>query len=76
MNTRSNGSKGSARSGSGGEDSMVGRTESWESRTLAASGKRPSRRPTIDEFRRSQADKAIALIEDRYRRGLSIPDVR
>jgi hypothetical protein len=77
MNTsRPGSSKGTSRSGSGGEESMTGRTESWEGRTLAASGKRPLRRPTIDEFRRSQADKAIAQIEERYRRRLSIPKVR
>ena len=47
------------------------------SRTLTASGSPlPQRRLTIDEYRRAQADRAIAKIEERYRRGLSIPDVR
>ena len=56
---------------------MTARTQGWEARTLAASGKPLERQSlTVDEYRRSKADRAIARIEERYRRGLTIPDVR
>jgi hypothetical protein len=42
--------------------------------SLTASATKPAN--PIEEFRRQQADRAIAKIEERYRRGLSIPDVR
>ncbi len=53
--------------------SMTRRTDSVAARTLTASG-RPADR--IDQFRRQQADKAIARIEECYRHGLAIPEVR
>src|SRR5215213_4399165 len=79
------GSSHSGKSASGGEDSMTSRTQSWEgqtkrleARTLTASGAtgRVYRGPTVAEFRRAQANKAHARIEECYRRGLAIPDVR
>lgn len=47
-------------------------------RSLAASGRKPPRFDPgwADRLRREQADRAIARIEDAYRRGLRIPDVR
>jgi hypothetical protein len=69
----SNSSKGS--SGSGAADSMTARTQSWEARTLTVTGI-AYRGLTVAEFRRAQADKAHARIEECYRRGLAIPDVR
>ena len=70
MSTSKNGS-----TGSGGEDSMTARTQSWEARTQSVTGS-AYRGPTVAEFRRAQADKAHARIEECYRRGLAIPDVR
>ena len=64
-----------ARSGTGAEESLTGKTESWESRTLTATGS-AYRGLTVEQFRRAQADKAHARIEECYRRGLAIPDVR
>jgi hypothetical protein len=56
-------------SGNKTEDSMTTRTQGWEARTLSASGRPPQRTQTVEEYRRAQADKAIARIEERYRRG-------
>jgi hypothetical protein len=58
-------------------DSMTSRTHGWEAQTVAVTASAPyPPRQSIDEYRRKKADRAIAHIEDRYRRGLSIPDVR
>jgi hypothetical protein len=43
--------------------------------TLTASAA-PARRTSIEQYRRQQADRAIARIEECYRRGLAIPQVR
>lgn len=45
---------------------------------LTASGRRLATGPrtTVEQFRREQADRAIARIEECFRRGLAIPDLR
>ena len=51
-------------------------TESTQTYTMV---RVPPRRPgqqTIQQYRRAQADQAIARIEECYRRGLVIPRVR
>lgn len=66
-------------SGTPTTDSMTGETQGWEGRTTRLSvvgSARQNSRTGIDAFRRSQADQAIARIEEAYRRGLAIPDIR
>jgi len=54
---------------------MAGTTQSMTARTEAMTlGARP--RQTSAQYRRQQADRAIARIEECYRRGLAIPQVR
>ena len=57
-------------------DSMTSRTQGWDARTTRPEAVGPRPRRTVEEFRRGQADKAIARIEECYRRGLAIPDIR
>ena len=50
-------------------DVRTTRLEDRRARTATGSG-------SVEDYRRQTADRAIARIEDAYRRGLVIPDLR
>jgi len=59
-------------------EDFTAQPSSWDAATVrAGAAPHQHRAPSvIDAFRRQSADRAIARIEECYRRGLAIPDLR